>query len=146
MAFVPVRLCLVYDPSGGVCDRVVPRMRAMLEQRAFLVDVHPLGDAALPALDTARGVVVGSPVAGVGVRRLEPSPRVLRFLAEAQGLAERKVACFTVGRVRVGDSPARLRAAVRARGAEVIVDQGYLAWAPERDEHVLPAECMVRIR
>ena len=146
MAFIPVRLCVVYDPVAGLCARVLPRMRAMLEQRAFDVDVHALGDGPPPSLADARGVVIGSPVVGVGVRRLDPTPRVLRYLREAEGLAERRVACFTVARLRLGDSSARLRAAVRAVGADVVVDHGYLAWAPARDEHVLPAECMVRIR
>ncbi len=146
MAFSPVRICLVYDPTGGLCVRVVPRMREMLEQRAFDVVVHPLDDGPPPPLGGARGVVIGSPVVGLGLRRLDPTPRVLRYLHEAEGLAERRVACFTVARLRVGDSSARLRAAVRAVRAEVVVDHGYVAWAPARDEHVLPAECMVRIR
>ncbi len=146
MPFVPLRLLLTYDPEGGLCARVVPRMRDMLEQRGFEVQVTELGDGTLPPLDGVRGVVLGSPVLGLGVRRLDPSERVARFVREASGLHELRVAAFTVYRARGGDSSQRLRALVRARGADVVVDHAYAVWAPERDEHVLPAECMVRIR
>ena len=146
MPFVPLRLLLAYDPEGGLCARVVPRMREMLEQRGFDVQVTALDDGALPSLDGLRGVVLGSPVVGLGLRRLDPSVRVARFVQEAPGLQELRVAVFTVFRVRAGDSSERLRTLVRARGADVVVDHAYAAWAPERNEHMLPAECMVRIR
>lgn len=146
MPFVPLRLLLAYDPDGGLCARVVPRMRAMLEQRGFDVKVAELGDGALPSLDGFRGVVVGSPVPGFGVRRLGPTARVTRFVHEAPGLTGLRAAAFTVFHARGGDSSARLRAFLSAHGADVVVDHAYAAWAPERNEHVLPAECMVRIR
>lgn len=154
MAYTPIRLLVAYDPAGGSCGRVVPQMRKMLEERAFEVDVAELGGSGRsgwPDLAPYRGVVLGCPVSGPGLDGLRGRPPELpeafaRFVAEAPGLEEKRVALFTVYTALPGQLLLQMRAAVEARGAQVVVAHPYWRLRPERGEHVLPAECMVRIR
>ncbi len=145
LPFKPVRLLLAYDDAGGLCARVVPRMKDMLEQRAFEVDVHVLG-ADPPDLEGYKGVVLGTPVLGAGLRRRGASASALRFVESADALDERKLALFSVFRAWPGRALEELRAAADARGVPVVVDYAYWSYAPEQGEHIVPAECMVRIR
>ena len=150
MAYTPIRLLVAYDPAGGLCGRVIPQMRKMLEERAFEVDVAELGGS-VPDLAPYRGVVLGCPVRGAGLDGLRGRPPELpeafaRFVAEAPGLEEKRVALFTVFTALPGQMLLQMRSAVEARGAQVVVAQPYWRLRPERGEHVLPAECMVRIR
>lgn len=145
MPFKPHRLLIAFDPAGGLCGAIVPRMKELLEERAFLVDVHELGGE--PAdIGPYRGIVLGAPVPGLGVRRTGPTERVAAFVRGADGIDEKKVALFCVHRARPGDTLTRMRALVEEQGAEVVVEQEYWRWWPDRAEHVLPAECMIRIR
>ncbi len=148
MPHVPVRLLLaVHDPDGR-CTRVVERLHAMLESRAFAVTRFALvAGAPLPDLGATRGVVLGfADPAWLGVRVGGVPPAVARFVDEVEGLEERKVALFSVHRLRSSDALGQLAARVERRGAQVVVTHGYDGWAPRRAEHVVPAECMVRIR
>ena len=121
----------------------------MLESRAFTVTRVALLDEAgpLPDLGSARGVVLGfADPAWLGLRVGGVPPAVARFVDEAEGLEERKVALFSVHRLRASDALGQLAARVERRGAQVVVTHSYDGWAPRRAEHVVPAECMVRIR
>lgn len=142
VSFAPRKLLLTYDGAGGACWRVVPRMQRMLEDRAFVVTVVELAQA--PAsLSDFDGVVLGTPV---GLRAGGPTPAVLDWVGRAEGLDEKRVALFSVFWVREGAALATLRNRLGELGAEVVVDYAYWALRPSEGEHLLPAECMVRIR
>lgn len=143
MPFKPLRLLIAYDPALGLCRAVVPRMKEMLEERAFDVDVVELGDDPVD-VGPYKGVVVGNPVPGV--RASEPTAKVQRFLAEAEDLDEKKVAVFCVYGLRPGRVLDRMKGLAIERGAEVVVAHAYSRLKPQEMEHVLPAECMIRIR
>ncbi len=146
MPFKPIRLLLAYDDSQSLCARVVPRMKQMLEDRAFNVDVHVIGSGEAPDITPYKGLVLGTPVPGAGLRRQDPTASVLQLLDAVEGLDEKKLAIFSVYRAWPGAALTRLRAEVEQRGGTVVVENSFWAFAPERAEHVIPAECMIRIR
>lgn len=143
MPFSPVRLLIAYEDSHGLCEAVVPRMRRMLEERAFEVDVHRIESDSGAELASYRGVVLG---AAAGLRGAGPSERVAAWVRASEDLGEKKLALFSVYAVREGGVLHRLRQITESTGAEVVVAQAYWRLWLDRAEHVLPAECMVRIR
>jgi len=148
MAFKPLRLLIAYDDARGLCGRVVPRMTELLQARAFEVDVVEIVDApeAVDLYDYA-GLVIGTPSFGLGWRGVGPTERVRRWVeVQAEELDEVKVAIFCVAELRPGWTLRNTRQLVRDQGGEVICAQAYAALRPGREEHVLPSECMVRIR
>lgn len=146
MPFKPIRLLLAYDDAHSLCARVVPRMKQMLEDRAFNVDVHVIGSGDAPDITPYKGLVIGTPVPGAGLRRQHPTSRVVELLDAVDGLDEKKLAIFSVYRAWSGAALAHLRAEIEQRGGTVVVENSFWALAPERAEHVIPAECMIRIR
>lgn len=142
MSYKRIRLLIVHDP--GLCARVVPRMKEMLENRAFEVDVQPYGSAV--DLSPYKGVILGSGVRGLGIRGDTPSEGFQKFVAETEGLDEKKAAIFAVYLGKPGKIIEKMQAAVEARGTTVVVSHPYWILKPDQGEHVLPAECMVRIR
>lgn len=145
MPFTPRRLLIAYDDSRGLCGAVVPRMKKMLEERAFAVDTFVIGGET-PDLEDYHGVVVGAPVLGAGVRPASVPPTVAQFLQGAEGLDEKKVAVFSVFSALPGSMTEALEQKVGELGAEVVAKYAYWRLRPESGEHVLPAECMIRIR
>lgn len=147
MTFRPLRLLIAYDDARGLCGRVVPRLKTLLEDRAFGVDAITIGDAPpQPDLSAYSGLVLGTPALGLGLRGVGPSPRVTRFVESLGGLEEIKVAIFCVYELRPGYTLRNTRQLVLDNGGQVVAAQPYWALRPAQDEHVLPAECMVRIR
>jgi hypothetical protein len=144
--FRPLRLLLLFDDARGFCGRVVPRMKSLLEQRAFLVDDHEVGNGPLPELEQYAGIVVGSPVFGLGIRGVGPTERLARAVGSIPSLEDHAVALFCVHAVRPGTTLDRMRAMVHEKGARVVAAQGYALARPGYGDHVLPTECMVRIR
>lgn len=142
VSYKRIRLLIVHD--AGLCGRVVPRMKEMLEDRAFDVDVAEVGGAI--ELEPYRGVVVGSAGRGLGLRGDNPNQAIQTFLKEQEGLDEKKLALFTVYLGRPGRMLAQMRELAEGRGATVVVAHPYWLLKPTRGEHILPAECMVRIR
>jgi hypothetical protein len=61
-------------------------------------------------------------------------------------LGNRAVALFCVFLVRAGATLAQMRALVAEKGGRVIAEQSYAVARPRHGDHVLPTECMVRIR
>ncbi len=142
MPFTPRRLLLTYDDTGGRCGAVVARMERMLVDRAFAVTVTPLAQAPTQ-LDAFDGVILGTPVS---LRRDGPTAAVLEWIDRAEGLDEKKVALFSAFWLRPGTALPVLRARLAELGVEVVVEFAYWLGKPEDGDHVLPAECMVRIR
>ena len=145
MPFRPLRLCVAYDGARGLCGRVVPRMREMLEHRAFDVDVHEVGAGGLD-LAPYRGLVLGTPVTGLALRGAGPSARLRAWIEALPSLEGVPVALFCVYEVRPGTTFDRMKNLVLGKGGTVVAEQAFWVLAPRRDDHVIPAECMVRIR
>lgn len=146
MPFQPVRLLVITDDRRGHTERVVPRLKQLLEHRAFIVDTWKVRDG---PVDVApyKGLVWGSPVFGLGLSGVGPTPELTRFvLDELPDLQGRKVAVFCVYETRPGLTLDRMKGLAFEKGADLVAAQAYPFWSPRRDEHVLPTECMVRIR
>jgi menaquinone-dependent protoporphyrinogen IX oxidase len=143
--FKPIRLLIAYDDASGLCGAVVPRMKQMLEERAFHVDTHVIGGE-VPDIEPYSGVIVGAPVLRAGIRPAEVPASVSAFLDAAEGLDEKKVAVFSVFRALPGTMTEALKQKVGAIGAEVVAEYAYWHARPQAGDHVIPAECMVRIR
>ncbi len=121
-------------------------MKELLEDRAFLVEAVSLGSPGELDASAFDGLVLGIPVPGLGMRGGGVSPSMQRFVESLGELDEVRVALFSVYTVRSGDTLELFRALLEERGAEVVVAQALSRLAPSRNEHVLPTECMVRIR
>lgn len=146
MPFRPPRLLLVWDPLAGLCEKVLPRLRQQLLDRAFDVDDLALNQPERVALREYDGLVLGCPVPGAGLRRHGPTDLVDAFVRAQDALDEVETALFTVYRARPGHTLRNTRQLVVDQGGRVVVQHGYPAFRPRWQEHVLPAECMVRIR
>jgi len=140
-------LLVVFDDEGGLCGTVVPRMVEMLEQRAFEVETLEL-EGAVPEIDAEDydGLILGSPATGLGIKGAGPTGRVREFLDAIEDLDELKVALFCVYQARPGRTLDNMSALVQERGGELVASMAYWVRNPTHDEHVIPAECMVRIR
>ena len=145
MPFEPLHVCIVYDNARGHCGRVVPRMREMLEHRAFQVDTHEVGDGPLD-IDAYQGLIFGTPATGLGVRGQGPSHRLRSFIEELPDLDEHKVAIFCVYELRPGNTFDRMKNVLFEKGAQFVAEHAFWLVAPHRGDHIIPAECMVRIR
>jgi hypothetical protein len=145
MPFVPLRLCIVYDNARGHCGRVVPRMKTMLENRAFLVDTHEIGQGLLE-VGRYRGLIFGTPVTGLGIRGEGPSRALRAFIEGLPSLDEHQVAIFCVYETRSGNTFDRMKNLLFDKGAHFVAEQAFWALRPLENDHVIPAECMVRIR
>ncbi|MFH1466737.1 MAG: flavodoxin domain-containing protein [Pseudomonadota bacterium] len=145
MPFVPLRLCIVYDNARGHCGRVVPRMKTMLEQRAFLVDTHEIGQGSLD-IAPYRGLIFGTPVTGLGIRGEGPSRALRAFIEALPDLDEHQVAIFCVYETRPGNTFDRMKNLLFEKGARFVAEQAFWAPRPLENDHIIPAECMVRIR
>lgn len=145
MPFKPLSLLIAYDPAGKRCGAVVPRMKQLLEERAFEVDVWEIDDTP-PDLEAYQGIVIGSPVRGLAIRDSGPTPKVAKFIQSAEALEEKKVAIFCVFDVRPGTVFDRMKNLLNERGADVVTEYPYWRLQPADGADLLPAECMVRIR
>lgn len=145
MPFKPIRLLIAYDNDGNRCAPIVPRMKELLEDRAFLVDVHEIGSGEVD-IEPYSGIVIGTPVTGLAVRSAGPTQKVIDFINGLEGLDEKKVATWCVFDVRPGDVFDKFKNILFEKGADVVAEGPYWRLRPEDGETALPAECMVRIR
>ncbi|MCP4806648.1 MAG: hypothetical protein GY913_29190 [Proteobacteria bacterium] len=147
MPFSPLRLLVAYDDADGLCGAVVPRMVELLNARAFTVETVVIDDAPRDhELWEYAGLVLGTPSYGLGLRGAGPSERVVKWVEAQGGLDDVKVAVFSAFQGRAGNSLRNVRQLVVDNGGECIARHPYWLKRPAHDEHVLPAECMVRIR
>ncbi len=145
MAFQPIPLLIIVDDERGWCMDVVPRLVEMLTHRGFDVRSHRMQDGPV-TLDGVRAVILGAPTFGLGIRSRAPREEFVEYVEAIDGIDEVQIAVFTVYQTRPGDSLQRLKGLVLRVGAGFIAWHGYPKWDPSRGEHVLPAECMVRVR
>lgn len=145
MPFQPLRLLILFDDDQGYCASVIPRMKRLLEDRAFVVDVHRVQDGPVD-VGPYRGIVLGSPVFGAGIRGVGPTLALTDAVEALPDLDGKKVATFCVYPLRPGTTLARMKGMVLAKGADFVASWGYWLARPEPGEHMLPTECMVRIR
>jgi len=136
---------VVYDNARRFCGRSVRELVKLLERRAFIVDTHDIADGPV-ALEDYAGLVVGSPVFGLGFRGVGPTHALTRYISDLPSLEGRSVAIFCVYALRPGDTLERMRRMLDAKGAELVIEQAFWVAAPKRDAHVIPTECMVRMR
>lgn len=120
-------------------------MKQMLEERAFSVDTFVLGGD-IPDIGPYAGVIVGAPVLRLGLRPSELPTPVGVFLDGVEALDEKKVAVFSVYTAWPGTMVEALKQKVGELGAECVAEYAYWRLKPEWGEHVVPAECMIRIR
>lgn len=147
MPFTPLRLLLVHDPEKGLTSKVVPGMVQRLEQRAFKVDAHTLADVPsdVDPFDYD-GLILGTPCFGLGWKGVGPTQALSDWIKDQGGLDDLRIAAFCVYQARPGNTLRNLRQICMDEGAHVVVAQPYGMLNLEEDAHVLPAECMVRIR
>ncbi|MDP6933102.1 MAG: hypothetical protein QGG40_09305 [Myxococcota bacterium] len=145
MPFVPLRLLVLYDDARGYCGRVVPRMVQQLQQRAFEVDTHEIGQGAID-IGSYQGLILGSPVYGFGLKGVGPTPELISMVEGLEDLEDHRVAVFCVYELHAGTTLARMRGLVEQLGGTFVAGREYWALRPEQGAHILPAECMVRIR
>lgn len=145
MPFRALRLLILHDDAGGLCARVIPRMKELLEHRAFLVDVHRIQDGPID-ISPYKGLILGSPTYGLGIRGAGPTQALQDFVAALPDLDGVKAAAFCVYRLRPGVTLDRMKGMIFEKGADLVTAQAYSALRPTEGEHILPTECMVRIR
>jgi flavorubredoxin len=145
MPFEPLPLLILIDDTQGRCAKVVPQMKALLEHRGFVVDVHRIQDGPVD-VTPYRGIVLGAPTFGVGLKDLPPTEALADYLDAIDDIDEKSIAVFTVFRVWPGNSLERMKGLVLRLGAQFVAWHGYSLSRPEKGEHIIPAECMVRIR
>ena len=145
MAFEAIPLLVVVDDAKGWCSRVVPDLKTMLENRGFEVDVHRMQDGPV-ALDGHKAVLIGAPTFGAALRTRPPTDVFAAYVESIEGLDEVQMGVFTVYGVRTADAVQRLKGLVLRVGARFIAGHAYSRWQPEKGAHILPAECMVRVR
>jgi hypothetical protein len=145
--FTPLPLLLATHAPTGRGEAVLDGLVAMLEARGFVVTKTALGMAPVPDTGAFRGVVLAVEDPGMlGLRDHGLPPAVEAFVRDTPGLDALPLAILTVHRVRRGPLADTLRGAAEARGVRIAVVHAMRAGAPGRDAHVVPAECMVRMR
>lgn len=145
MPFRPLRLLIFYDDARGYCGRVVPTMKTLLEQRAFLVDTHRVGDGPID-VSPYKGFIFGSPCFGLGIRGVGPTPALAEAVAGLGDLEGRKAAVYCVHEVRPGTTLDRMKGMIFEQGMELVAAHAFWVLKPHEGEHILPTECMVRVR
>jgi hypothetical protein len=143
--FEPIPLLILIDDNRSWCMTVVPQLQDMLENRGFIVDTHRMQDGPI-ALQGHRAVLLGAPTFGLGISERAPSDEFASYVEAIDGLDEVQIGVFTVYALRPGDSLHRLKGLALRVGARFIAWNAYPRWDLTKGSHILPAECMVRVR
>ena len=116
-----------------------------LTNRGFVTTVHRMQDGPIE-LEGQRAVLLGAPTFGLGVRDRAPTDQFAQYVEGIEGLDEVSVGVFTIYATRPGDSLQRLKGLALRTGARFIAWHSFPRWNLTRGAHILPAECMVRVR
>jgi hypothetical protein len=121
-------------------------MIELLEKRAFSVDVHRIEEGEVDISDY-KGLILGSPCFGLGIKGVGPSEELVQFVqAWMPDLEEHGVAVFCVYEARPGLTLDRMKGLVKGCGGTIVAAHGYALMRQKRGEHIIPTECIVRIR
>jgi len=120
-------------------------MSESLSNRGFVPAVHRMQDGVV-ALNGARAVLLGAPTFGLAVRDRAPTDQFAAYVEAIDGLDEVSIGVFTVYATRPSDSLQRLKGLALRTGARFLAWHGFPRWNLSRGSHILPAECMVRVR
>lgn len=145
MSFKPIHIAIIYDNTRGLTGRVVPRMKEMLEQRAFTVDIHEVGSGPFDPEKYA-GLIIGTPVTGLAIRGAGPSDKIRHFIEELPTLDEKPVAIFSVYELRQGMTFDKMKNVLFEKDITFVAEHAFWFLNPNKGDHIIPAECMVRIR
>lgn len=126
---------------------VVPRMSEMLAPRGFVVRPNRMQDGPVE-LGDARVLMLGlgTPTFGLSIRSRASNDAFVEYAQAMGGIEDVNIAVSTVCQTRPGDSLQRLKGLARRVGARFVAWPGYPRLNVSQGDHVLPAECMVRVR
>ncbi len=145
MPIKPLRICIAYDNARGHCGRVVPRMKELLEHRAFLVDTHDISQGTVE-IEQYDALILGTPVFGLGIRGQGPTASMRAFISALPDLDETRVAIFCAYESRPGNTFDRMKNILFEKGAQFVAQHAFWILRPHEGDHIIPAECMVRVR
>ena len=144
MPWSPIRLLILIDDDQGWCGAIAGPMKALLEHRAFQVDLRRITEG---PVDPApyRGLIFGSPVYGLGLKGVGPTEALTQYVQDLPPLDGKKAAVFCAYTLRPGLTLDRMKGLAIEKGCELVAAHAYNRLRPQ-GEHIIPAECMVRIR
>ena len=145
MPFRPLRVLILFDDDRGRGAAVIPRMKELLEHRAFVVDTHRIQDGPVD-VSPYKGLIVGSPCFGFGIKGIGPTEALQRYVSALPDLDGVKAAVFCVYELGHGTTLDRMKGMMFEKGCDFVAAHAYSMLRPSRGEHILPTECMVRIR
>lgn len=145
MPFRPLRLLILIDDERGRCSRVVPRMKELLEHRAFVVDHHRIQDGPID-ISPYKGLILGSPCYGFGIKGVGPTDALVSYVQATPDWTGKKAAVFCVYELSPGTTLDRMKGMIYEKGADFVAAHAYSLLRPNQGEHILPTECMVRVR
>ena len=146
MPFEPIRVLILIDDTRGYCAKLIPRMKLLLEQRAFVVDTHRIQDGEID-ITPYKGLILGSPCFGLAIKGVGPTEELVQYVQQFMpDLEEYGVAVFCAYEARPGLTLERMKGLVKGCGGTIVAAHGYSILRPKRGDHIIPTECMVRIR
>lgn len=120
-------------------------MKELLEHRAFTVDVHRIQDGPVD-VTPYKGLILGSPCFGLGIKGVGPTEALQEYVKSLPDLTGKKAAVFCVYELSPGTTLDRMKGMIFEKGADFVAAHAYSMLRPNRGEHILPTECMVRVR
>lgn len=145
MPFIPIPLLILYDDAKGYCQRVLPGLEPLLTHRGFKVQSHRIQDGEID-VQPFKGLIIGSPVYGLAFKGAAPSEALFEYVQALDDFERHKVAVFCVHPFRLGTSLDRMKGMVLEKGGEIVAARAYPLLKLNPHDHVIAAECMVRIR
>lgn len=120
-------------------------MKELLEHRAFVVDVHRIQDGPVD-VTPYKGLILGSPCYGLGIKGVGPSEALQALVKDTPDWSGKKAAVYCVYELSPGTTLDRMKGMIYEKGADFVAAHAYSMLRPSNGEHILPTECMVRIR
>ncbi len=132
-------------PAGRITELQTGDFVQMKADPSVRGHVHRVADGPIDVRPFA-GIVLGAPTFGVGLKDLPPTDALADYLDTLEDIDEKQIAVFTVYPAWPGNALERLKGLVLRLGARCVAWHGYPMTNLDKGEHVIPAECMVRIR
>ena len=145
MPFTPIPMLILYDDAGGHCLKVITGLVPLLAARGFSVETHRIQDGPID-ISPFKGLILGSPVSGLGFKGAAPSDALFEYVQDLDDFERHQVAVFCVYPLRLGTSLDRMKGMVLEKGGSIVAARAYPLMKLNPNDHVIAAECMVRIR